>query len=126
MHCMKCGRDLEPGQVFCEECQAEMKKYPVKPGTVVQLPRRREEAPNKKAARRRNPPTPEERIKALRRRVRSLSGLVLILLGLIVFLAYPWVKDLLEEDQILPGQNYSSVVDAGQDVSRETLADNDG
>ena len=50
MHCMKCGRDLEPGQVFCEECQAEMKKYPVKPGTVVQLPRRREEAPNKKAA----------------------------------------------------------------------------
>ena len=126
MHCMKCGRDLEPGQVFCQECRAEMEKYPVKPGTVVQLPRRREETPGKKAARRRNPPSAEERIKTLRRRVRAQFGLILILLGLIVFLAYPWVKDLLEEDQLLPGQNYSSVVDAEPDVSRETLAGNDG
>ena len=124
MNCMKCGRDLEPGQVFCAECLAEMEKYPVKPGTVVQLPRRREEMPNKKPTRRRSPPTPEERIKTLRRRVRVLSGLLLITLGLIVFLAYPWVKDLVDEEQLLPGQNYSSVTTSETDVSRETPADN--
>lgn len=112
VNCMKCGRDLEPGQVFCAECRAEMEKYPVKPGTVVQLPRRREESPVKKMARRRTPPTPEEQVKALRKAVRGLIGLILVLLTLIAVLLYPKVKDLLAEETFLPGQNYSSITDA--------------
>lgn len=111
MNCMKCGRDLEPGQVFCVECRAEMEKYPVKPGTVVQLPRRREESSVKKLTRRRTPLTPEEQVKALRKMVRGLIGLIFVLVALLAVLLYPKVKELLAQETFLPGQNYSSITD---------------
>lgn len=38
MNCLKCGREIEEGQVFCNDCLVQMAKYPVKPGTAVQLP----------------------------------------------------------------------------------------
>lgn len=111
MNCMKCGRDVESGQVFCQECRAEMEKYPVKPGTVVQLPRRREESVIKKMTRRRTPPTPEEQVKNLRKMVRGLLGMILVLLVLVAVLLYPAIKDLLAQETFLPGQNYSSITD---------------
>lgn len=40
MSCMKCGKEVSAGQVFCDECLLEMEKYPVKPGTPVLLPNR--------------------------------------------------------------------------------------
>ena len=42
MQCMKCGRDVESGEVFCELCLEEMQKYPVRPGTAVVIPHRPE------------------------------------------------------------------------------------
>ena len=38
MNCMKCGREIALGQVFCKDCLADMAQYPIKPGTPVQLP----------------------------------------------------------------------------------------
>ena len=38
--CLKCRREIAEGQVFCDDCLAQMKKYPVKPGTPVNLPKR--------------------------------------------------------------------------------------
>lgn len=38
LNCLKCGREIEEGQVFCNDCLVQMAKYPVKPGTAVQLP----------------------------------------------------------------------------------------
>ena len=38
MNCIKCGRELRGEQVFCRECQEYMERFPVKPGTAVQLP----------------------------------------------------------------------------------------
>lgn len=38
--CLKCGKKAEEQAVFCSECLAVMAQYPVKPGTVVHLPRR--------------------------------------------------------------------------------------
>ena len=40
MHCMKCGNEIPDGQVFCEDCLNVMAKYPVKPDTPVQIPKR--------------------------------------------------------------------------------------
>ena len=37
MKCVKCGRDTD--QTFCESCRDDMARYPVKPGTIVQLPK---------------------------------------------------------------------------------------
>ena len=44
MACMKCGKDVNEPQVFCDECLAVMERYPVKPGTAIQLPKRQPRA----------------------------------------------------------------------------------
>jgi hypothetical protein len=56
---MKCGREIDESQVFCTECLDEMERYPVKPGTVVQLPVRPKEIPVRKTTRRRPQLSPE-------------------------------------------------------------------
>lgn len=51
MNCMKCGQETVDEHVFCEKCLAVMEKYPVRPGAVVMLPRRREPSVIKKLRR---------------------------------------------------------------------------
>ncbi len=89
MNCMKCGRQIEEGAVFCLDCLSEMANYPVKPGTVVLLPTRSSAPAQKKPPRRL--PTPEEQVKILTRRIRRLSiGLLvsLLLLAAAVFVLH--------------------------------------
>lgn len=106
--CMRCGRELSSGQVFCQECQEEMEKYPVKPGVVVQLPRRQTYQP--KPAPRRRGLTPEEQVKKLKRQVKQLW--ISLAAALVAAAALGWVLvgDILEKDEVkwLPGQNYSA------------------
>lgn len=107
MACLKCGRDTQPGQVFCDACLEIMEWYPVKPGTAVLLPKR-QDGPVKKLPKRRTP-TPEEVIKTLRRQVRNLTiflVLMILLVCLMVFPTYLYLK----EEHFLPGQNYSTVI----------------
>ncbi len=109
MQCMKCGREIPAGQVFCEGCLADMKKYPVKPGTVVQIPRRMEEPALRKAAPRRPTPEPEEQVKRLKKRLWIVTVTAVLLLALSGTGLYLAVDHILENDgKPLPGQNYSS------------------
>ena len=79
MNCMKCGREVEDGQVFCPACQEDMEKYPVRPGTVVLLPKREETHYVKKStSRRRAAPTPEEQIRSLKARLRLVTLMLLV------------------------------------------------
>lgn len=106
MNCMKCGRECESDGVFCEQCQAVMEKYPVKPNIVVQLPHSSAHTRNPKVARRALPP--EEQIRLLkkqRRRLRFFLFLTTVLMLLASFLAVYGLMD--EEFQFLPGQNYT-------------------
>ena len=52
MNCMKCGRETDDNNVFCQNCLLEMEKYPVQPGSVVLLPRRKESSVVRKAPKR--------------------------------------------------------------------------
>lgn len=111
MPCLKCGRDLEQdGQVFCTGCLEAMAASPVKPGTVVLLPRRREE--RRPQPRRRQPLSPEEQVKRLRRRSRWQALVIWLLvvanaaLGCIAYLHFT------QEKEFLPGQNYSTMESA--------------
>ena len=79
MNCMKCGREIPAGQVFCDGCLEVMKKYPVKPDTVVQLPRSRQQNATKKQALRRRPLSPEEQIPVLKRSLRRHKLCIAIL-----------------------------------------------
>ena len=111
MNCMKCGREMTEKQSFCAECLEEMEKYPVKPGAVVHLPRRREENASKKAhQRRKTSQSPEEQIKGYKRLIRVLLATLLVSTILLGVSGYFAVVHLMEKDVVfLPGQNYSSI-----------------
>lgn len=120
MLCMKCGREIEAEQVFCEECLAGMEKYPVKPGTVVLLPKRPPQSPIKKAVNhRRHPAIPlEEQVKKLKKRVVVLSCSLALAVAAVAGLCWLELRQYLEEeDKLLPGQNYSSMT---SDETEET------
>lgn len=110
MNCMKCGREIPAEQVFCEDCLLKMEKYPVRPGTVVQLPRRKEASSLKRAPKRRSVSL-EEQVKTLRKQVKWLCAAVIVLLTLVIALAVPAVEHLLE-DNFKIGQNYSTATQA--------------
>ena len=83
MQCMKCGREIPAGDVFCQECLTDMEKYPVKPGTVVRIPRQ----PHQKKHQERRPViTPERKVEILTRRVRALSWLLTLAVALSICL----------------------------------------
>lgn len=106
MGCMRCGRDVPGEQAFCEDCLLEMEKYPVKPGTAVMLPKRKE-TPSVRKQPRRKTLSPEEQVKILKHRVRNLTIGLILALVLAVLLAVPALEHL-KEDHFLPGQNYNS------------------
>ena len=109
MNCMKCGREMTLGQVFCKECLAQMAKHPVEPGTPVQLPVHKPETPRKQSNVRK-PRKPEEQIARLRRRVRGLV-IALISVTLVGAIAISILVNIVIKSRstVLPGQNYSTV-----------------
>ena len=119
MNCMKCGRELSDDGVFCAECLEEMEKYPIKPGVVIHLPRRKPEPVAKKALVRRKPlPSPEEQVKNLRKLVWRLIASLVVMVILLGATGYFTVVHLLESDiRLLPGQNYSAI---GNIIPKET------
>lgn len=110
MNCLKCGRKLEDGQVFCTDCLFQMEKYPVKPGTAVILPSRDEPASARKAVFHFRPAlSQEDHLRNLKRRVHRLTLALAILLLLFAGLAFYTGHLLRSQSRPRPGQNYSSV-----------------
>lgn len=111
MNCVKCGRDTAENQVFCDLCLETMEKYPVKPGTAVHIPHREEEHETRKNQPRKKLPVPlGEQVLRLKKkllRTRIALAVVLLLCGVLCFLASEVVREL--DLQRLMGQNYSTV-----------------
>ena len=109
MNCMKCGREIGDGELFCPKCLELMNQYPVKTDFVVQLPRRKESLP-KKPQPRKKVKTPEEQIQQLKKRNRRLTAIVCLLLAASLALAYLSIDFFRRLDvQKILGQNYSTV-----------------
>ena len=108
MNCMKCGRETDAENVFCQSCLLEMEKYPVQPGTVVLLPRRREAAVIKKPQKR-HIPTAEEQIKHLRKWLMILTLLLAAAVTAIVWMFNPTMHYVMDQHFEI-GQNYSTVI----------------
>ena len=107
MNCMKCGRETVSNDVFCSKCLAEMAKYPVHPGAVVFLPRRRETSVVRKPLKR-HVPTVEKQMKVLRKWMRILLISLIVCVVLILLMFKPTMHYVLDE-HVPIGQNYSSV-----------------
>lgn len=111
MQCMKCGREIPAGSVFCEICLEDMAKYPVKPGTAVTLPKREPKRPPE----RRQKITPEEQILQLKKRNRILCGALALALALVMLMGALWLWLPRESvEGVAVGQNYSSGQTTGQ------------
>lgn len=110
MGCMKCGRETISEQVFCPGCLAEMEKYPVRPGTVVQLPNRKTTAAVVKKTTKKRTVPPDEQIRILKKRCRVLFALLIAVTLLAVILAVPAVEHFME-NRFEIGQNYSTVTE---------------
>ena len=109
MNCLRCGRETQDDHVFCESCRQEMEKYPVRPGTAVMLPRKREEAVIKKTKRHVHPQVPlEEQVRKLKKQRMwvfiALLVIVTLLSGTFVIYSQKWNSQVLR-----PGQNYSAI-----------------
>lgn len=109
MKCMKCGREQETEQVFCDDCLLEMKKYPISPNATVQLPLRREAPPVRKNQSRRRTVSPEEQVKTLKKRLWFLTGILVVTLALLISMIYPTVNYFLRNYHLRPGQNYNTI-----------------
>lgn len=83
MGCMRCGKETEGKAVFCPECLAEMENYPVKPGTVIHIPHRKEQEVRKTPRKREL--TMEEQLQSAHRLIQFLVVAVLGLLGALIF-----------------------------------------
>ena len=106
MYCMKCGREIEGQQVFCNDCLATMEQYPVNPNTPVQLPKYKSASGSKKFTRR-NAPAPEEIILRQRRIIRNLLVLLLaVCLGASYFV-YQYFQPEPVDEEPSPGQSWS-------------------
>ena len=109
MNCMKCGREVESGQVFCPQCLELMAQHPVKPDVVIKLPQRKE-VPAKKNSPRKKVRTAEEQVVQLKRRNFLLTTILCLLLAislLFLSLCIDYIRQL--DVQKLLGQNYSTV-----------------
>lgn len=109
MNCMKCGREIPLGQVFCKECLADMEAYPVKPDTPIQLPVQSAEAAPKRAQ-----PQKKSRKKAdpmgILRAIILCLCVTLVAVTLFLGITVSKLQAQLEQQAVptLPGQNYST------------------
>lgn len=115
MNCLKCGKETENQQVFCQQCLESMEAYPVKPGAAVHLPAPQEITPVKKPFFRRKNLNPEEQLIHLRRSVRRLTALAALLAVLLVAVGAMLVQTILGDDEIHIGKNYTIDLTGNQD-----------
>lgn len=129
MYCLKCGRETENEHVFCNGCLNVMEKYPVKPGTHINLPKRETTAVQKKSSRRRAL-KPEEQViqlkKSLRRTRFIVVLLILAVIGMGVLNWWYMKKMSVEPEKEAPiGQNFTveptTTLPVEDNVSRETI-----
>ena len=108
MHCLKCGREMEEGQVFCQDCLLDMGRHPVDPNAVVFVPKAGTSANQKKSPRKRQR-SPEEQVLKLKRKVRLLTVLTVLLFVPVAAMIFT-VALVYQRYQFPRGQNYRSMV----------------
>lgn len=109
MNCLKCGKDIVGAGSFCDECLADMKTAPVKPGTAVHLPHRTEPQDRKRPRRK---PTQAETIASLKSMIRWLTATVAILAVIICLLTSILLRTISEQNAAnLIGKNYTTTTD---------------
>lgn len=85
MNCIRCSKETEENQVFCNECLKDMERHPVKPGTPIQLPNRENRNTGKRASFRLAASKWEDKIFRLKYLIFWLVMIILLLIAALVF-----------------------------------------
>lgn len=120
MNCMKCGAELKEDQVFCDECLANMARYPVRPNVVVQLPPQQPVAAAKKKRSVKKERKPEDVTRHLRSVIRWLCLLLAVALLAFGFVSFLLLR-ILDNQSASKGKLLSYNTVSQMDVSRETF-----
>jgi len=103
MQCIKCGKETQENQVFCESCLQVMDAYPVKPDTAIHLPNRANQPSSKKSARKKALPL-EEQVANMKKSIRRLRLFSIVLALLLIFvscaLVYRMTRPQQQEDPV--------------------------
>ena len=84
MYCLRCGKERQEGQAFCEECLALMEQEPVPIQTPVVIPPQ----PVKRANPYRRPMiNPEEELRRMQKFNQNLFLILILLFTLVILLA---------------------------------------
>lgn len=118
MNCLKCGRETD--QTFCEACREEMTRYPVKPGTIVQLPKDRSASYPRRSQDWREKISPEEQITNQKCTIRRLASAVAVLTIALIVTGFAMFRILRSNTQPPVGQNYSTVTKPTEDATAPT------
>ena len=106
--CLKCGKKIEDKAAFCNSCQEDMSRYPVKPGTVIHLPKR--QALAEKKTEMYHEEDAGRHVVRLQKTVRFLMVLVALLSVLLTITAFMLIRTLSEDKPVAPiGRNYTTV-----------------
>jgi len=111
MRCLKCGREMEQQQVFCASCLEAMEKYPVKPGTPIQLPQNKTTEQPKKATRRKKILSPEEHVLQIKKINGWLIGVCAVLAIALALVTAAFIHELSQPEALFPGnmgRNYTT------------------
>ena len=105
MNCMKCGREIPEGQVFCPGCLEVMSTYPIAPGVHAHIPKRPVKAPEKKT----KELSPAAQIAHLKKVIHRLLVAIAALLVTVGVLGVLLAQTLNEPQPQRPtGQNYTT------------------
>ena len=121
MKCLKCGRETD--QTFCDQCRAEMDRYPVRPGTIIQLPKDRTAAYQRSGQNWHASVSMDDRLEAQRLTIRRLTRVVVGLAALVLILSLVISRLLSGSTQPPVGQNYSAVTKSTVDITEPTTGD---
>lgn len=110
MYCLKCSREIDEHQVYCNGCLEIMDRYPIKPGTLVQLPKRKVYAAPKKQNWR-STPSLEDQLRRLRRIIKFLIIMLLEVSLVASFFAYQYFQPEPAKEEPSPGQSWSVASD---------------
>ena len=123
MNCVKCGREIEQDQVFCRVCLEGMEEYPVKPGTVVHIPKHPEDDEKKAPIKKKPVLQPEEQIRRLKRKLVRLRIWLAVLLLICGGLCFAVGRVVMELDFYrFLGKNYNTVETTEPETSAATEA----
>ena len=118
MNCLKCGRETD--QTFCESCREIMARYPVKPGTIIQLPKDRTASRTRHNQNWRSGMTLETQVENQKRTIRRLGWTIVILALLLLGVCVTMFWLLRIPNQPPVGQNYVSVTKTTEDPTQPT------